>query len=130
MEKRKTRAMPGSLSIFNEDFWNGNQRLMLVVVPVVGVMILMRPIPVVDMPAVRIMVIVGVRPISACIGWTPPFSAMPYPSSALRNPVAINPDVARTRHGWRRLIAQRWRRRTDGYAKRDLPESREGKSRS
>lgn len=99
------------------------------IIPVVFVVIFVVPVTFVDMPSIRVVVIVRMGPVRTSIRRTPPVTVMPDPASALGNPVAIDPDVAWARYRRGSLVTVRRRRRADRDAERNLPKSRDGKSR-
>jgi len=104
--------------------------MMSVVVPVVIAVVFVGPIPFMDVPSVRVMIIVRMGPVGSGIRGTLPCAGMPDPAVAFDDPIAIYPDI--TRPGDRRghVIAERGRGRTDIDVKGHLSESGEGKSRS
>src|ERR1700751_3195996 len=77
-----------------------------VMLPVVVVVVLVRPVALVHAPAIRVMVIVRVRPVGACTGRTLPCAVMPDPTSAIDDPKAIGPYVAGSRHRRRYFVTQ------------------------
>ena len=95
-----------------------------VVIPVVVVMVLMRPVAFVLVPAVGIVVPMGMDIVGAGIGRLLPVSRVPAITAVIGIVVAFRPDIARTRDRRPSFIAQRRRRVADGDAKAHLCRSR------
>jgi uncharacterized protein (DUF983 family) len=67
----------------------------------------------VEMPAVVVMIVVGVVPIAAGVRRTVPTSANPHVASLVDSPIAIDPSVSFARRRRAALVAQRRRSATD-----------------
>ena len=76
-------------------------------------MILMVPVALMHLPAIVVMVVVRMAPVSTGIRRPLPHSRNPDIPPMVWSPVPINPNVARTRHRRPCLIADRWRRCAD-----------------
>ena len=71
--------------------------LVIAVMPMIPVMILMVPVAFMQLPALFIVVVVGMVPIGSIIGRTIPAPRHPSVVSAMRGPVTIDPSIARAR---------------------------------
>ncbi len=100
---------------------------MVVMFPIVVSVVLVSPIAFMNMPSVRVVVVVGMSPKGTGVGRPAPLTVPPYPSAILDDPVAIDPHKAGARRRRRNFIAIRRRRGSDGDSKGDLPESRDRK---
>jgi hypothetical protein len=101
----------------------------LVMAPVMVVaVVFMIPVTLVVCPAVGVVVVVGVGPIGARIGWPAPHSGDPHVTSPGPVPIPVHPNVARTGKRGANLIAQR--RWSGAYVYADLRERWSGNCRS
>jgi hypothetical protein len=100
------------------------------VVPVMIAVVFVRPVAFMYVPAIGIMIVVRMSPIGASIRRSLPFAVSPYPAAALRNPVSIDPYIARAWYWRRGLITQRRRWGPDGNSKGDLSKYWDCKGRS
>jgi hypothetical protein len=91
-----------------------------VVVPIVIAVIVMRPVAVVNVPSIRVVIVVWVSIIGAGIGRPLPSSLPPHPQSVFGNPVSIDPYVARARNVWTRFVSVGRRWLTNRDAERNL----------
>ena len=100
-----------------------------IVMPMVVMIIVVFAVPValMSLPALPVVVVVGMAPVGAGVGWPLPRAGDPDVPAAARVPVAIGPDETFCRHRRPNLIADRWRRRAD--VDLDLAECRNGQSR-
>lgn len=81
-----------------------------VVVILVVVMVFAVPVAFVHLPALLVVVVVGMAPVGAGVGWPLPDAGDPDVVVAASSPVAIDPDEALFRYGRPDLIADcRWR---------------------
>jgi hypothetical protein len=80
--------------------------LMSVVITVV-VVVLMVPVAFMQLPALPLVIVVGMVPIRPFIRRTVPASRDPPVMTPVRSPIALDPGVARTRFRPPFLIAQR-----------------------
>lgn len=80
----------------------------MVVVVVIAVVFVI-PVAFVHLPASLVVVVVGVAPVGAGVRWPLPAAGNPDVAAAARAPVAVNPGVTFSWHGWPYLIADRWR---------------------
>jgi hypothetical protein len=104
--------------------------VVVIVMPVVVVVIAVVfavPVPFMDLPALLVVVVVGMAPVGAGVGWPLPCAGDPDIVAAAPTPVAIDPRVAPGRHGRPDLIADRRRWGTD--IDLDLAECRNCESR-
>jgi len=85
-------------------------------VPVVIVAVFMRPVTLVYMPPIRIVIVVGMRPIGASIGRPAPLAAPPHPTATFGHPITINPHITWPGDRRRGFIAKRRRRSSDCYS--------------
>ena len=103
---------------------------MVVVVIVVAVvmvaMVFAIPVTFVHLPAALVVVVVGVAPIGALVGWPLPGTGNPDVAATACSPVTVNPVVAFFRHRRPYLVADRWRRAEIDL---DLTECRGGQGR-
>ena len=85
--------------------------VMLVVPAVVMVaMVFVVPVAFVHLPALLVVVVVGVAPVSAGVRWPLPDAGDPDVAVATLPPVAINPGVTLPWHGRAYLVSHRRRR--------------------
>ena len=84
---------------------------MVVVVMIVVVFVV--PVPLMYLPALPVVVVVGMAPVGAGIGWPLPSAGDPDVAAAVRAPVAVGPYETLCRHGRPDLIADRWWRGPD-----------------
>ena len=87
--------------------------LMVVMIIVVIAMVFAVPVPFMDLPALLVVVVVGMAPVGAGIGWPLPNAGNPDVAAAVHAPVPIDPGVAFPGHGRPYLIAERWWRWAD-----------------
>jgi hypothetical protein len=85
----------------------------VVVIVVVVAVVFVVPMAFMYLPALLIMVVVGMAPVGAGIGWPLPDAGNPDVAAAVHAPVPIDPGVAFPGHGRPYLIAERWWRRAD-----------------
>jgi hypothetical protein len=81
----------------------------VVMIVVVIAVIFAVPMAFMNLPALLIVVVVGMAPVGAGIGWPLPDAGYPDIATATRAPVPIDPGVAFSRHGRPGLVAD-WRR--------------------
>jgi len=91
-----------------------------VVVPIVIAVIVMRPVAVVDVPSIRVVIVVWVCIIGAGIRRPLPSSVSPHPASVFGNPVSIDPYVAGARNWWAAFVSIGRRWVSNRYAERNL----------
>ena len=77
---------------------------MILVAPVV----LMIPVALVHLPALVIVVVVGMAPVSAGVRWPVPTSWNPAIVPPIIAPVAIDPSKTFAWHGWTSFVPKRW----------------------
>jgi hypothetical protein len=82
----------------------------VIVMPIVVViaMVFVVPMAFVDLPALLVVVVVGMGPVGAGVGWPLPDTGNPDVATAVNSPVAVDPGVALCRHGRSYLISHRW----------------------
>jgi hypothetical protein len=85
----------------------------VVMVVVVIAVVFAVPVPFMNLPTLAVVVVVGVGPVGAGVGWLLPDAGDPDVAVATRAPVPIDPSVAISRHGGSYLISHRRRRGTD-----------------
>ena len=85
---------------------------MVVMIVVVIAVVFAVPVPFANLPTFAVVVVVGVGPVGAWVGWPLPCAGYPDIVPAANSPVAVDPDEAFFRHGRRDFIAD-WRRRAD-----------------
>jgi hypothetical protein len=85
----------------------------IVMIVVVVVMVFAVPVAFVHLPALLVVVVVGMAPVGAGVGWPLPDTWNPDIAVAAGSPVAIDPGVAFSWHGRPDLIADCWRRGPD-----------------
>ena len=83
--------------------------LMVVMIVVVITMVFAIPVAFMDLPALLVVVVVGMAPVGAGVGWPLPSARNPDIAVAARAPVPIHPGVAFSGHGRSYLIADWWR---------------------
>lgn len=71
------------------------------------------PMALVHLPALLVMVVVRMAPVSAGIGRAIPAARNPDVASILRAPVTVDPGITVAGHGWADFIPQGWRGSTD-----------------
>ena len=86
---------------------------MVVTIVVVIAMVFTVPMAFMNSPTFAVVVVVGMAPVGARVGWPLPSAGDPDIVAAARAPVSIDPGVAFFRHGRSYLIADRWRWRAD-----------------
>src|SRR5258708_22175118 len=90
---------------------SGLAAMIVVVVAVVMVaMVFAIPVTFVHLPAALVVVVVGVAPVGAGVGWSLPAAGDPDVAATACSPVTVNPVVAFFRHRRPYLVADRWRR--------------------
>ncbi len=87
--------------------------MVIVAVVVVVAVVIVVPMAFMYLPALLVMVVVGVGPIGAGIGWPLPGTGHPHIVIASNAPVAIDPGVAFCWYRRSRFIADRRRRGAD-----------------
>jgi hypothetical protein len=85
----------------------------VVMIVVVIAMVFAIPVALMYPPALLVVVVVGMAPVGAGVGWPLPSAGDPDIVAAARAPVPIDPGVAFFRHWRSHLIAERWRWRAD-----------------
>ena len=85
----------------------------VVMIVVVIAVVFAVPMAFMNLPALLVVVVVGMAPVGARVGWPLPSAGDPDIVAAARAPVPIDPGVAFCRHGRSHLIAEWWRRGTD-----------------
>jgi len=87
----------------------------MAVVPVVMVVavVLVVPVPFMDLPSLLVVVVVRMGPVGPGVGRPLPDAGDPDVASAAISPVTVDPGVAFSGHRRPCLIAQRWRRGAD-----------------
>jgi len=78
----------------------------VVAIVVVGVVVFVVPVALVHLPALLVVVVVGMAPGGAGEGWSLPDTAVPYVSASIIAPVAFGPDITRPGHAWLNLAAE------------------------
>ncbi len=86
---------------------------MAVVIVVVIAMVFAVPVAFMNSPTFAVVVVVGMAPVGAGVGWPLPSAGDPDIVTAARAPVPIDPGVAFSRHDRSYLIADWWRRGAD-----------------
>jgi hypothetical protein len=76
---------------------------------VVVAMVLMVPVALMQVPAIVVMVVMRMAPVSSRIRRSPPHARNPNISSAVDSPIPINPHIALARHRRTNLVADRRR---------------------
>jgi hypothetical protein len=87
--------------------------VMIAVVVVVIAMVIVVPMAFMHLPATVIMVVVRMTPVGSRVGRPLPAPGDPDIPPTAWSPVAVDPGVAFSRHGWPYLIANGRRRRAD-----------------
>ena len=85
-------------SFFGETRFQRRVRLVIVVVMAVVMvvaMVFVIPVAFVDLPSLPIVVVVGMGPIGARIGWPLPDAGDPDVAVAVHSPIAVDPDESR-----------------------------------
>jgi hypothetical protein len=101
--------------------------LVVVMILVVIAVVFAIPVPFMNLPTFVVVIVVGVGPVGAGVGWALPSAGDPDIVAAARTPVPVDPGEAFLRHGRLDFIAD-WRRRgTD--IDLDLAECRNCRSR-
>jgi hypothetical protein len=85
----------------------------IVMIVVVVAMVFVVPVSFVNLPTLLVVVVVGVGPVGAGVGWPLPSAGYPDVATTTRAPVPIGPGVAFSGHGRSHLIADCWRWGTD-----------------
>ena len=83
--------------------------LMVVMIIVVIAMVFAVPVPFMNLPTFAVVVVVGVGPVGAGVGWALPSAGDPDVVTAARAPVAVDPGVTFCWQGRHYFIANRWR---------------------
>ena len=83
---------------------------MVVMIVVVIPMVFVIPVPFMYLPPLLVVVVVGVGPVGAGVGWPLPGAGDPDIAVAMNSPIAIDPDEVWCRHRRPHFIAD-WRRR-------------------
>jgi hypothetical protein len=87
--------------------------VVVVVLVVMVAVVFVIPVAFVHLPALLVVVVVGMGPIGTGIGRPLPDSGNPDVAAFALAPVAIDPRVAFSWHGGPHFIADRWRRGAD-----------------
>jgi hypothetical protein len=87
--------------------------IMAVVVVVVIAMVVAIPVAFMHLPAPLVVVVVRMAPVSASVRWPLPHAGDPDIAAAVLTPIAIDPNVAFSRHRRSNLIPDWWRRSAD-----------------
>ena len=82
-------------------------------VVVVVVVVFVVPVALVHLPALLVVVVVGMAPIGAGVGWTLPDTNVPDVAASIVSPVAFSPDKTLTWHGGTDFVAKGWRGAAD-----------------
>jgi hypothetical protein len=82
---------------------------MVVMIVVVIAMVFVIPMASMNLPALLVVIVVGMAPVGARVGWPLPDAGYPDVAAAARAPVAIDPGIALSWHGRSYLIAHRRR---------------------
>lgn len=82
--------------------------IVMVIIMVIAV-ILAVPVPFVHLPALLVVVVVRMGPVSARIGRPLPRPGDPHIVVATHSPIAIRPGISFSRHRRSYFIADRWR---------------------
>lgn len=85
----------------------------VVAVVVVVVVVLVIPVPFVHLPALLVVIVVGMVPVGTGIGWLHPDAGMPDVTAPIVAPVALGPHKTNSRHGWLNFVAKGWRSAAD-----------------
>ena len=83
--------------------------LTAVVILMMVAMVFVVPVALMHVPAVVVMVVVRMAPVSPGIRWPPPDSGNPHIPSAIDSPIAIDPNKAFARYSRPNLVADRRR---------------------
>jgi hypothetical protein len=86
---------------------------MVVMIIVVIAMVFAVPVAFMNSPTFAVVVVVGMAPVGAGVGWPLPTAGNPDVAATARAPVPIDPGVAFFRHGRSDFIADRRRRGAD-----------------
>ena len=86
----------------------------LVVMIIVAVVVMIAvvfsvPVPLMDLPALLVVIVVWMGPVGARVRWLLPDAGDPNVASAAISPVTVDPGIAFTGHRRPCLIAQWWR---------------------
>jgi hypothetical protein len=81
----------------------------VVVIVVVIAMVFAVPVAFMNLPTLLVVVVVGMAPVGAGVGWPLPDAGDPDIVAAARAPVPIDPGVAFSWHGRPCVIADWWR---------------------
>jgi hypothetical protein len=81
----------------------------VVMIVVVIAMVFAVPMAFMNLPALLVVVVVGMAPVGAGVRWPLPDAGYPDVATATRAPVPIDPGVALSGHGRSYLIADWWR---------------------
>jgi hypothetical protein len=82
-------------------------------VVVLVAVVLVVPVAFVHLPALLVMVVVGMIPVGTLVGWALPDADVPDVTASIVAPVALGPYITRTGHAWLNLAAERWRGTAD-----------------
>jgi hypothetical protein len=88
--------------------------VVVIVMPTVGMiavvitMVFAIPVAFMHLPALLVVVVVGVAPVGAGVRWSLPDAGDPDVAVATLPPIAVDPGVALSWHGWPYLISHRW----------------------
>jgi hypothetical protein len=85
----------------------------VVVIVVVIAVIFAVPMAFMNLPALLIVVVVGMAPVGACVRWPLPDAGYPDVATTTRAPVPIDPGVAFSGHGRSYFMTVCRRRRSD-----------------
>src|SRR5262249_13990657 len=119
-------ARPGPVFCHSEFLAVG----MGMMLPVMSVVVLVRPVALMYVPSIGVVVVVRVCPVSALVRGVTPLAGHPYPAPAIGYPIAVDPDIARSWNHWTDFITQRRRRGPNCDAKGHLPRRWDCKGRS
>ena len=81
----------------------------VVMIVVVVAMVFAVPVALMNLPTLPVVVVVGMAPVGAGVGWPLPSAGDPDIVAAARAPVPIDPGEAFSRHDRSYLIADWWR---------------------
>ena len=82
---------------------------MVVMIVVVIAMVFAVPVPFMNLPTFAVVIVVGVGPVGAGVGWALPSAGDPDIAAATRAPIPVDPGITSSRHGRSHLVAEWWR---------------------
>jgi hypothetical protein len=81
----------------------------VVVIVVVIAMVFAVPMAFMNLPALLVVVVVGMAPVGTGIGWPLPDAGYPDVATATRAPIPVDPGITSSRHRRSHLVADWWR---------------------